>query len=102
MGPRNSPLDPLEACLWRTLDERVEVQLGDEREVYAYILDMASLFFPLTPSKWDSQFAGEAIQGRKEVLSQGEIKAIAFHLRYEFLGTNETFSVTVNASLDGT
>jgi len=51
MGPRNSPLDPLEACLWRTLDERVEVQLGDEREVYAYILDMASLFFPLTPSK---------------------------------------------------
>jgi len=45
-GPLNSPSDPLKACLLVTLYKRIEVQLGDEREVYAHILDMAPLFSP--------------------------------------------------------
>ena len=46
MGPLNSPSDPLEACLLDTFDGRIEVQSGDEREVYAHNLYMVH-FFPL-------------------------------------------------------
>jgi len=35
IGPLNSPLDRLEVCLLGSLDKRVEVQSGGEREVYA-------------------------------------------------------------------
>ena len=34
--------------------------------------------------------------------SQGGIGAVTSHLRYEFLGPNETFLVIINANLDGT
>ena len=37
----NPPSDPFEACLLGVLDYRVDVQLGDEREVYTHILNMA-------------------------------------------------------------
>ena len=46
MGPLNSPLDSLEACLLGSINKSVEVQPRDEREVYAHILDMAPLFPP--------------------------------------------------------
>jgi len=41
MGPLNSTPDLLQACLLGTIDKRLDVQSGEEREVYAHILDMA-------------------------------------------------------------
>jgi len=46
MGSLKSPSDPLEACLLGSLDKKVEVQPGDEREVYALFLIWLH-FFPL-------------------------------------------------------
>jgi len=97
MGPLNSPSDPLEACLLGTLDKGVEVQPGDEREIYAHILDMTPLFPPSTPSKGVRPF-----KDNKKYSPAVELKSLPSHLRYEFLGPNETFSVIINASLDGT
>jgi len=53
MGPVNSPSYLLEAYLLGTLDKRVEVQPGDEKEVYAHILNTAPLS-PSQPSKGNS------------------------------------------------
>jgi len=52
IGTLNLPLDPLETCLLGTLDKRIEAHLGDEREVYTQILDMAQPLFPEHHQSW--------------------------------------------------
>ena len=78
------------------------MQLDDERDVYTQILDMAQPFpsqhHPreiLNMEAWPSK---EDRKGTLEV----ELKRLPSHLRYEFLGLNDTFPLIISASLDGT
>ena len=97
----NSPSDPLEACLLGTIDRRIEVQSGDESEVYAHILDMAP---PLAPQHHPRDIQNLEVRPSKDdkkCSPEVELKPLPSHLRYEFLGPNEIFLVIVNANLDG-
>jgi len=102
IGLLNSPSELPEACLLDTLDKRVKVQPGDEREVYAHILDMAPLFPPQHHLREILNLEVRPCKNDKKCSPEVELQPLPFHLRYEFLGPNETFLVIVNANLDGT
>jgi len=102
MGPLNSPSGPLEACLLGTIDKRLEVQPGDEREVYAHILDMAPVFPPQHHPREILNSEVRHSKDNKKCSPKVELKPLHSHLRYEFLNPNETFLVIVNARLNGT
>ena len=85
-----------------THDKRVDVQLGDEREVYTQILDMAKPFPPQYQLRDILNMeVGPSKENRKRTL-EVELEQLPSHLRHEFLGPNDTFSIIVSASLDGT
>jgi len=99
MGPLNSTSDPLEACLLGTLDKRVKVQPGDEREVYAHILDMAP---PLSPQHHPREILNSEARRTKddkECSPEVELKPLPSHLRYEFPDPNETFRLLLMLAL---
>ena len=85
-----------------TLDKRVEVQPGDEREVYAHILDMTLLFPPQHHPREIINLEVRPSKDDKKCSPKVELKLLPSHVRYEFVVPNETFLVIVNASLDGT
>ena len=97
----NLPLDPLEACLLGSLDKRVELQTRDKRKVYAHILDMALLFPPQHHPREILNLEMRPSKEDKKCSLKVELKPLPSHLRYEYLGPNESFMVIVNASLDG-
>jgi len=46
MRTLSPPSSPLEACLFSTHDQRIDVQPGGERDVYTQIVDIAPPFPP--------------------------------------------------------
>jgi len=68
--------------------------------VYTHILDLAQPFPPHHHPR-EILYRGGALQRRQEVHSEVELKPLPSHVRYEFLGPNETFAVVVSASLNG-
>jgi len=102
MSSLNSPSNPLEACLLCIIDRRIEVQPEDESEVYAHILDVAP---PLPPQHHPREILNLEVRPSKDdnkCSPEVELKQLPSHLRYEFLGANETFPVIINANLDST
>ena len=78
------------------------MQPGGEKEVYSRILDMASLFPPQHHPREILNLGVRPSTDDKKYSPEVELKLLPSHLRYEFLGPNKTFSVIVNANLDGT
>jgi len=102
MGTLNLPLHPLKACLLGTPDKRVDVQPGDEREVYTHILDMAQ---PFPPQRHQREILNVEVRASKEdkkCTPEVEFNPLPSHLRQEFLGPNETFPVIISPNLDRT
>jgi len=85
-----------------TLDKRVEAQLGDETEVYAHTLDMAPLFHPQHHPREILNLEERPSNDDKKCPLEAELKPLPSYLRYTFHGPNKTFSIIINASLDGT
>ena len=101
-GTLNLPLDPLEACLLGTHEKRVDVQPGDEKEVYTQILDMAQ---PFPPQHHPREILNAEMRSFKEIKKctlEVELKPLPYNLRCEFLSPNDTFLVIVSANLDAT
>jgi len=102
MGTLNPPSDPLEVCLLGNYDKRVEVRPSGEKEVYTQILNMAQPFPPQHhPRAILNVMVGPSKEDKK-CTPKVELKSLPSHLRYEFLCSNDNFSIIVNASLDGT
>jgi len=86
MGPINSPGDPLVACLLGLLEKRIEIQPGDEREVYAHIVHMTPLFSPQHHPREILNMEVRLSKEDKKCTAEVELKPLLSHLRYEFLG----------------
>ena len=70
--------------------------------MYIHILDMAQ---PFTPQDHPREILNMDVSPSKEdkkCTFVVELKSLPSHLRYKFIGPNETFHVIVSASLDGT
>ena len=79
MGPLNSLADPL-AYLLGTFDKSVEAQLGDERAVYAHILNMAPLFHPQHLLRGIPNLELRLSKEDKKCTPEAKIKAISLPL----------------------
>ncbi|KAI3443836.1 hypothetical protein Pfo_000501 [Paulownia fortunei] len=89
------PIEPLERCIVHSIMQGNDHEI-DNDDLMHYLLFLESGEVELKKDKCKEAIGDTTI---KEQTISPELKALPEHLRYEFLGANNTYSVIISASL---
>lgn len=96
----NQSKDALESCWLKKLKDQVEWCPRNEKEIYAKLENSYPKYMEKRKHKKGLCLENRSSKNDKKGAPNVELKPLPLHLRYEFLGPNQTFYVIISTKLN--